>query len=304
MGNIELTKKINDWKKMSESIKKMYLKLIKIEQAGTITQEYQDIVALLPNALRYEREKIDALGINISNYHDILITTDLDDDEADEIANGDKDDLDLLRRNIMFEDIILKEHHNFLSQNNLSQAHELMLTYEIIGRVAHNVVTLIDYEMKKNLPKELLDYLIYLKYVSINTNSLLEKAFVNNGCHTLPAISLNTLFPHIEGYNYEAVKEICESSFTDSIKDDLETLLDIENSDMKKFLNFYYRVLLTNKARLVLLHDPEYTKQIEEYLETFYIRESEYTETNRLVESMIKEAHRIVLTDKLYFKKI
>lgn len=297
---------IDRWIKLSTAIKKMYLKIITLEQQNLKeSDEYKNLIDLLPTAVRIENSIINEIFFTKDNYEEIKEIIDENIEQIQiNMLNGNCQELENLRRSNKLDEILLSYNNFFeLHQTNSYIEAIKMLEYEeqlsnfkyvneFLNRLTINHIAIIERWISKIDDKKLLNYLIALKYQTICITPKYENIFVFFNCKTHPPININQGLLEIDSMTIDIIRELNEYNLRNGFKEDLMELLCLNNNIIDDEYNqqLLYRLLTLNEARLISLNDISFIQSIYNEIIGLYPDNEEYSKIIELIDKMFDDA--------------
>lgn len=315
----ELKEKIDRWIEFSESIRKIYLKIIKHEQDNNYDQEYNDLLYLLQTAITMEKKIIDDIKIDEKNWREIKAIIDCPNDYFEKILVEKENSFEILRRSNILDDILLYKYNNFFSKklptnifefiantNYHDELNNLKYADVFLKNVTTNFIAMIQKYINEVQDVEVRNYLIYLKYGIICTSPTYESAFLELNGQILPTININTNFPDIDGFTKEGIDGLNHYNIKEAIESDLVQAFSLDDIllDEPIELKLLYRILALSKAHLISFKDDSFISELEASIDEIRPINSDYSRVNALVNEMFKDAHEIVKQPYYVAKKI
>ena len=312
-----LESKFEEWSSLSESISKIYLKIIEHEEQHNYDKEYEELLYLLPTALRLEKKCFLEMPLDSASAAKLRAKIDINMEQIDDLINGEEDLLSLLRKHnyldclvtFLYNDFHEKEtlHTDFFSQiiNETQKINMQNKKYQenFYTSVNTNFIQMLEKYITEIDDEDVKSYLRYVKYIIICTTPKYEENYWLFGHIALPTIDMSSSFPVTEGYSESEINALVKHSLKSGLEDDIRTLGDMNNLIFPYYAKKIYRMLALNKARLISLKDLSFIEEIERSTNE-YIHEGDsfYSLVNDCLNSMFKDAKEII-KEKHYPRK-
>lgn len=286
--------KLNDLVEFSKSIISMYLRLANLEIEGKMhTDEYTDIVKLIPAAKRIERKKLEDLRVCDDNYEQIISYI------LNWASNFDIAKLLDTQEYVEFKRVnnLLAAYSNeydcFLTEDELNdpiyggEYLEALMDRKYLDSYENaldvNIIFMLDYEASKLTDEELRRFFIYLKYFNIYINPGYESLFAERlGALSAP-ININIRKYEVPRYSDEDYDICTRNNLTNDLVDDLTYLLELNDEYIKgKYERLdFYRELNVGIARLISLQDKSFITLMEKTISKIIEDEEEYQKDDK-----------------------
>lgn len=311
----ELAERIKNWVSMSDSVAKIYMKLVTLEQDGKINDEFWSLKDLLPKAVELESTSFVEIGVNGKNIYDVCKVIEISDPDYEAaVEGGNILEFANLRRNKFFAAHVLykfdataesikksvtdgKDHKGIVTK----AAHKKYDT-EIDVRLRLIQAYIIDRYIKSIENERIKNYLIYLKYLIFATNPGCEKHWFENHQLVLPPIDILHNFPVFPYLSESYAENHARLDLTNGIYNNIERISQIDNFDIKAPRNGLFYILTQLEAELIAMRDMQYIKDLEDYTERVIPEGIFYTEIKRYILSVFDDA-KVLVRGSLQNKK-
>lgn len=303
----ELAEKIKSWVKMSDSVSKIYMELVTLEQNGQINHEFWTLKDLLPKAVELEKNRFAEIGITEKNMYEICKAIEITDPNyEDYVEAGNILEFAILRRNKTFATHIL---YNFSAtaesinksvgdtkdhEDIVAKAARKKYDVEIDVRLRMIQTFIINRYIKSIEDERIKDYLIYLKYLIFATNPGCEKCWFENHQLVLPPINILHNFPKIPYLSETFADNQARLDITNGVKNNVEKMSDIDNFAIKSAFNGLFYLLTQLEAELIAMRDLQFIKDLEDYTKQVVPDGIYYTEIKRYIESAFYDAKSLL----------
>lgn len=312
--------KLKNLEEFSKSIISMYVKLANFEIEGKMhTDEYMEIIKLIPTVKRIERKKIEDLHISDSNYEE-LITHIINHMYSFDIAKllDTQENVEYKRINNLLAayscecDCFLtdeelnnprygEEYKNALIDRKYLDSYQNALDV--------NIIFMLQYDIDKLTDEELKNYFIYLKYFNIYVNPDYEAFFAERLGKLHKPININSRRYEVPDYSEEDYDMCNRDNLTTELVDDIIYLLKLDDEYIKeKYERLdFARELSVCVARLISLQDKDFIVLIEKTISKLIDDNPEYqNDDNEEIRQHIAKmfADSYVVLDDIQKKKL
>ena len=299
----ELAPSIKKWISLSDSVAKIYMELITLEQNGRKDEEFATLKDLLPKAVELEKNSFDEIGITEKNIYDICKVIEIPDpDYEPNVEAGNILAFGPLRRNRIFATHVLQKFNATAEsikksvregkdhEGLVAQAARKKYDIEIDVRMRNIQTYIINRYIKSIDNKRIKDYLIYLKYLIFATNPGCEKCWFENHQLVLPPINILYNFPRIPCLSDTFPTNQTKLDITNGVKNNIERIVYTDNFAIKSPLNGLFYLLTQLEAELIAMQDLQFLKDLEDYTEPIFPDGIFYTEIKRYIGSVFNDA--------------
>lgn len=313
-----LESKFKDWSSLSESISKIYLKIIEHEQQHIFDKEYEELLYILPTALRLEKKNFLNMELEASTVATISPLVDISTDKIADLEEGETSLLSLLRKYNYVSHYITFFYNDFYEENTnaydifskiIDETHKRNVQNKkyqenFYNSVNTNYIQMLEKYIAETDDEDVRNYLIYIKYMVICTTPRYEENYWLFGRKTLPTVDMTSSFPETDGYSDVEINELVKHSLKSGLEDDIRTLAEMNNLIFPYYSRKIYRMLALNKARLISLRDLTFIEEVENAVSEYINKnDSFYDQITSCLNDMFKDAKEIIKKKHYQLKK-